>query len=798
MNKRESIRNKNFKSVRDKLEYIQKKCYETELFEDLKQLFKHKGFSNVKITHGNTEYGKDLVFSKFDENFGEERWYAAIVKNKNASQNDFMDGNEIGNQIRLASTIPYVDIKGDEKIISGIFVIINGSVSANATTVISKYVHSILLPHIKIWDYQDLDREISKHSKDSFLDNLEPAINTFVQEQIQILSNISSSSEIYDLKLEDINEIFVNVQTTYSKELRKINNYVTFENEQDKFKEEDVEGSNEILNSNKNFIIHGIATSGKSLFLRRIGIKALSANLHKLNAVFFLDLQNFKSEDFNLLDLIKQQYSDLTKGEDFEFENYSKIVILLDSIDFIKSDLTKIRILKEIDKFVASKQVDNVQIIIATRNLELLKNNKLLSTFSDTELLPFNFNQALKLVKKIIPNDNKKANTFIQAIKNTLLDTSLQRTPLALTLMAILYRDDKIDLKELPANIYELYNKFTDVYLDRWDTSKGLTQFYKYEQIKNILAFISLHMHKEGINIITTHELKCFLSELRKSYNYDELNDIQTFITHLKSKNGVFSYNSVLDTFQFYNHYFQEFFASLSIEDDEDSILIDNFFNGWWSNALIFYCGKNPKSYRIHNQILNKIVPLNIAQKLFYINQQSKCLQASHAISIENRTKTVKKILFEFDAIFAEIMEEANTNMESILNKIPFVQIINQSKTLFDNVFGSKHIATAETISFFEGLLVNDEGLSNLTIYNISYFLAFHQNSPVAFELFEDKINDDIVWNRILFVDINFLKLKKKIGEKTYIRIKRKMFKNKFLIQHILSSNIASQASLKE
>lgn len=30
---------------------------------------------------------------------------------------------------------------------------------------------------------------------------------------------------------------------------------------------------------------------------------------------------------------------------------------------------------------------------------------------------------------------------------------------MALTLMAILYKEDAIDLKELPANITELYNK---------------------------------------------------------------------------------------------------------------------------------------------------------------------------------------------------------------------------------------------------------------------------------------------------------------------------------------------------
>ena len=124
--------------------------------------------------------------------------------------------------------------------------VINGTISDQASTVLSKYIAPIILPHIKIWDYQKLAEEINKYSKESFLDNLEPALNTYIQSQIKVLSDISASNDVFDLKLDDINEIFINVQTTYSKELRKINTYVSFDNKMDKFKEEDVEGSKEI------------------------------------------------------------------------------------------------------------------------------------------------------------------------------------------------------------------------------------------------------------------------------------------------------------------------------------------------------------------------------------------------------------------------------------------------------------------------------------------------------------------------------------------------------------------------
>tara|TARA_R110002074_G_scaffold57077_10_gene140533 strand:+ start:4007 stop:6406 length:2400 start_codon:yes stop_codon:yes gene_type:complete len=799
MTKKKTTKNKSFKSVKDKLEFIQKQCYETELFEDLAVLFKQKGYNNVKITHGPNEFGKDLVFSKYDEDFEEDKWYAVIVKNKAATQNDFVNGNEISNQINVALSEPYTNSKGEKKIVSKLFIVINSTVTPNATQLISKFIEPSILPNIKIWDYQDLKGQIEQHTKESFLDNNEPFLNLYTTEQTKRLSDISISNNVFDMKFDDIDQIFVNVQTTYSRELKKINNYITFDENDSKFKEEDIEGSNEILNSNKNFIIHGIPTSGKTLFLKRIGLKALNSNKPVPNAVFYFDLQNQSSINIDIEGLVNNQFKDLTKGEEFKKSEFSKIILLFDSIDFIKDSAIRLSIYEQIEKFSQENESNNYQIIIATRSFNFIQSQELFNDFKDSELLPFNFKQAMTLVKKIIPNNNSKTNNFLSALKDSMLNTTLQRTPLSLTLLAILYRDDKIDLKELPANIFSLYDLFTDVYLDKWDSTKGLTQLYKYEQTKNILAFIAFYLHKLGWNTISVADLRSFLITLREKYNYDELNDIDNFIIHLKSRNGVFNFDETNASFSFFNHYFQEYFASLCIEDEDDEILIDNFFNNWWSNSLVFYCGKNPKSNKLHKTIIEKIIPIDTAQKITYINNHSKCLQASHAIAIENRTSVVDKLIVEFDNLFKSIYKEADENPNSVINQLPFVNIINQSKSLFESVFGSKHVATKETIEFFEKILLDEKNnLSNITNYNIAYFLAFSNNSVFPFEIFADLIKDDIVWNRIIYVDVKFLKMKKKIDEKKYVRIKRKMNKNKYLIQHILKNSVADKNKLKE
>lgn len=512
-------------------------------------------------------------------------------------------------------------------------------------------------------------------------------------------------------------------------------------------------------------------------------------------------MQYFDDDKIDIAKLITEQYHTLSGGEEYKEDDFSKIILLFDSIDFIKKDECKKLIFETIDKFVEDNSAKPYQIIVATRDLGFIQNNNFLNEYKSTELLPFNFQQALQLVRKIIPNDESKSQNFIRALKNNLLDTSLQRTPLALTLMAILYRDDKVDLKELPANIFELYNRFTDVYLDRWDTRNGVTSLYKYEQTKHIIAFIAFELHVNGMNTIHENDLKIFLAELSTKYRFDEIEtpeNVSRFVEHLKSKNGVFYFDKHNNTFHFFNHHFQEYFASLCIEDEADEVLIENFFNTWWSNAIVFYCGKNNKSNKIHKAIIEQIVPLQSADKAYYLTQHSKCLQASHSISIENRNKIVMKLLFEFDNYFKTLLIEADDDPNFFINQVPYVNILNQSKAIFDNVFNSKHIVTKDTLQIFENLLFSENQYSDITNYNLAYYLAFQNDVPTPLEMFESKIEKDVVWNRILYVDIAFLKFKKKFDDKKYLRLKRKMNKNKFFIQQLLSSSLPTHIQLTE
>ncbi|HAL1226140.1 TPA: hypothetical protein H5Q19_005031, partial [Escherichia coli] len=70
----------------------------------------------------------------------------------------------------------------------------------------------------------------------------------------------------------------------------------------------------------------------------------------------------------------------------------------------------------------------------------------------------------------------------------------------------------------------ELYSKYSEIVLGRWDTSKGLLSQTEYDVISNILVEIAMFMMDNSLNCISISEVQdMFLNYLAKrNLNVDE------------------------------------------------------------------------------------------------------------------------------------------------------------------------------------------------------------------------------------------------------------------------------------
>ena len=177
-------KNRTFNTVREKLEFINKSQKEPALFEPLRNLFIAKKHKNVSITHGNWEMGRDLIFQYYDALSETDLWCGVIVKNKKATQNDFLPQGEIGLQIHNSFEQPYLCSDGEKIQVSRIIIVVNGSISQQARSIINVNFDTLKSTNTVIWDYSKLTEQIEKFSFESFLNDINPVISRYAQNQI--------------------------------------------------------------------------------------------------------------------------------------------------------------------------------------------------------------------------------------------------------------------------------------------------------------------------------------------------------------------------------------------------------------------------------------------------------------------------------------------------------------------------------------------------------------------------------------------------------------------------------------
>ena len=159
--------NKLHNDVVSKLEYISEKGKESDLYPYLRSLFIAKGLEKVAINHGTSEQGKDLIFCE-KSIISDKVYHSVIVKNRKASQNDFLPNGEVLRQIENSFCVPYETIDNESITISRVLVIFNGTISSE-----SMRPYHAISPKDKnntiIWSNKDLAEQFELYIKNEFL-----------------------------------------------------------------------------------------------------------------------------------------------------------------------------------------------------------------------------------------------------------------------------------------------------------------------------------------------------------------------------------------------------------------------------------------------------------------------------------------------------------------------------------------------------------------------------------------------------------------------------------------------------
>ncbi|MCB1190098.1 MAG: AAA family ATPase [Leptospiraceae bacterium] len=352
------------------------------------------------------------------------------------------------------------------------------------------------------------------------------------------------------------------------------------------------------LDSNKKILIVGEPGCGKSSALAKLAIDSYQSCIKQISQnkdqIIFIPILLKASEFIKVLN----------KGDLYTYipENVSEKIqiksILIDGIDEVAIQERDSIIHRAVE--IANEL--NISLILTTRTDQI--SNQSIQLLKRYDLLPFEFNQSLKLIQKIL-----QGNTDFSKIKNIIIDSihklekNLPLSPISIILLVELIENEK----EIPASMVELYQKYLELVLGNIDSKKGLQVLFDYHIKEKFLSSLAFEeFFKKNRIDIPENDFYDFTENYKSKF--ESIGDINQFLDELKRSQILIIGHNVM----FRHRTFLEYFVGLFINKNRDSdefgrindYLIRLYYSSQWSEVVLYYIGLNQE---VKKEFLEKL-----------------------------------------------------------------------------------------------------------------------------------------------------------------------------------------------
>ena len=538
------------------------------LHPHLREFFsKINDVKHVEYTHGSNEWGADFVLTKQDNITDEIRYVGVIVKNKAIAQNDV---DEIARQIKECVTIERAINNGANKVrMNDVWIIANGNISNNAKEKIGR---AVPMPGVTYFDRKKLASVMKKHDYNNICDDLPASISICLSKQSDLAERLKSQS--VGLGLSVMENIFIDQRVI------KIEPQQYAHRKARRYKHRAIFAKSAV-EENHILLLCGDPGSGKSKMLQDILSHYADPNKYKETKTIpiFVTckdiLEKYERKMGNLIANFEREHSLVNNEHD---TNY---MIIIDGIDECglsyneRSDLVTMwkteRNQEKIEKsiFASRDYMEETSLGIPVYRIAGLSQR-----------------EVVHVIKKHLSSIDT-VDRIIRDIQSSDIFNSLPQNPLAVIILIHLLKDEN-GRNELPANLTDLFAKYTECFLGRWDTAipEGMKQ-KRYEAADKILTRIAQYMIDQKLSQITEQEARShfekYLVERNLGIENDELFDsITTYSNFVYVNDGMF---------QFRHRTIAEFFYSKSFSDERIDRLGKHIFDVQWATILFFYVG---------------------------------------------------------------------------------------------------------------------------------------------------------------------------------------------------------------
>ncbi len=478
----------------------------------IRPLFIRLGYLDGRDLCGRDEKGKDVIFLS-PTPLGTNDILAVQTKKGNLTLVAKARDNLINavTQLRMAIETSVVFIKTKEKKFpSKVMLCVSGKINDPAQRHI---IEAIQDPRLEFLDSDDLIPLIDNKYPDLWL-NIDSEIMPYMKGLRRFIEQSSESIAISEILPEKsaaaTDSMFVEIRLWRSiLRLRR-----------QKGKTEQIPAFIEIPvtaivgKPERLVLILGEAGTGKSTSIKRLAYvlsgKALSVQSDFIIPVLLRAVDLVKYPNRPIVDaafMETQRISGSTKPVfgSSALQN-GRVVLLIDALDEVSDDENRKRVIKLIFDF--NSLYPDCLVVLTSREYAFLKNIPELTGFTRYRIEHISFKQAEKLVEKLETKGSLPVDTSKEIVRRLENIHGMELNPLLVTVFAATSESNR---KDIPANITELFKKFTKMMLGRWDATKGFTHQFHAPLKDFILCRIAFNMH---LNKETHIELNDFRSRI--------------------------------------------------------------------------------------------------------------------------------------------------------------------------------------------------------------------------------------------------------------------------------------------
>jgi len=356
----------------------------------------------------------------------------------------------------------------------------------------------------------------------------------------------------------------------------------------DEIKAQDLLSSHQTMS-----IIMGDAGAGKSTTLRRLAMLLIETALttpDETRIPVYVYATDVCEESVDLIAHATATTKKLTNDGAAAFTiddlNEGRVVLLVDAIDEVSDTKGRERVFEKLKKVNAA--YDKVQIICTSRLFpsigELSKKNGVTDFF----ISPISFRQVEAMIKRLTKEQSLSKEATQEMLRRLENVHGLELNPLLVT---VFVASSDYSRSDVPANITELFKKYTEMMLGRWNRDKTVGQQYESPAKDKLLQQVAYAMHEKRVCQFTIAEMREVLQ--RELTDRGLPFDLDTLYAELVVSSGLMrEYEG--EVF-FRHHMLQEFFAGRGIPSAE--LLARYATDLWWSKALVFYFGQDADNH---------------------------------------------------------------------------------------------------------------------------------------------------------------------------------------------------------